>query len=163
MAAKPWMVSDELWGLIAPLLPTRERRFRYPGRRRLPDRQCLSGILYVLHTGIPWLDLPQELGFGSGMTCWRRLEEWHQAGVWDALHRLLLTKLRAADKIDLSRSIVDSSHVQAKKGAPRRARARSTAVAQAPSTTSSPTRRASRSRSSSPPPTSTTSRSFCRS
>ncbi len=163
MAAKPWMVSDELWGLVEPLLPMRERRFRYPGRRRLPDRQCLSGILYVLHTGIPWLDLPQELGFGSGMTCWRRLEEWHQAGVWDALHRLLLTKLRAADKIDFSRSIVDSSHVQAKKGAPRRARARSTVVAQAPSTTSSPTRRASRSRSSSPPPTSTTSRSFSRS
>ena len=145
MAQKPWLVSDELWGLVEPLLPARERRFRYPGRRRLPDRECLSGILFVLHTGIPWQDLPLELGYGSGVTCWRRLEEWHQAGVWERLHRLLLERLRRADAIDFSRAIVDSSQVQAKKGAPRRARARSTAAARAPSTTSSPTRAASRS------------------
>jgi transposase len=145
MAREPWVVTDELWELVEPLLPARERRFRYPGRKRLPDRQCLCGILFVLHTGIPWQDLPQELGFGSGVTCWRRLEEWHQAGVWDRLHRLLLAKLRAADAIDFSRAIVDSSHVQAKKGAPRRARARSTGAGRAPSTTSSATRPASRS------------------
>jgi transposase len=147
MAREPWVVSDELWELVEPLLPERERRFRYPGRKRLPDRQCLCGILFVLHTGIPWQDLPPEMGFGSGVTCWRRLEEWHQAGVWDRLHRLLLRKLRAADAIDFSRAIVDSSQVQAKMGAPRRARARSTAAGPAPSTTSSSTRRASRSRS----------------
>ena len=147
MAKEPWVVSDELWGLVEPLLPTRERRFRYPGRKRLPDRECLSGILFVLHTGIPWQDLPPELGFGSGVTCWRRLEEWHQAGVWERLHRLLLTKLRSADAIDFSRAIVDSSQVQAKKGAPRRARARSTAAGRAPSTTFSSTRAGSRSRS----------------
>ena len=145
MAAAPWIVPDELWELVEPLLPERERRFRYPGRKRLPDRQCLSGILFVLHTGIAWQDLPRGLGFGSGVTCWRRLEEWHQAGVWDRLHRLLLRKLRAADAIDFSRAIVDSSHVQAKKGAPRRARARSIGAGPAPSTTSSPMRRASRS------------------
>ena len=145
MAQKPWVVSDELWGLVEPLLPARERRFRYPGRKRLPDRECLSGILFVLHTGIPWQDLPLELGYGSGVTCWRRLEEWHQAGVWERLHRLLLERLRRADAIDFSRAIVDSSQVQAKKGAPRRARARSTAAARAPSTISSPTRQASRS------------------
>ena len=147
MAREPWIVSDELWELIEPLLPTRERRFRYPGRKRLPDRQCLCGILFVLHTGIPWQDLPTELGFGSGVTCWRRLEEWQQAGVWGALHRLLLARLRSADKLDWSRAIADSSHVQAKKGAPKRARARSTAAGRAPSTTSSATPRASRSRS----------------
>jgi transposase len=147
VARRPWVVSDELWGLVEPLLPARERRFRYPGRRRLPDRECLSGILYVLHTGIPWHDLPPELGFGSGVTCWRRLEEWQEAGVWERLHRLLLTRLRTADRIDFSRAIVDSSQVQAKKGAPRRARARSTAAGPAPSTTSSSTPRASRSRS----------------
>ena len=147
VARRPWVVSDELWELVEPLLPARERRFRYPGRRRLPDRECLSGILYVLHTGIPWHDLPPELGFGSGVTCWRRLEEWQEAGVWERLHRLLLTRLRTADRIDFSRAIVDSSQVQAKKGAPRRARARSTAAGPAPSTTSSSTPRASRSRS----------------
>jgi transposase len=163
MADKPWIVSDELWELVEPLLPHQERRFRYPGRKRLSDRSCLCGILYVLHTGIPWLGLPQELGFGSGMTCWRRLEEWHQAGAWDALHQVLLTKLRGAGKIDLSRAIVDSSHVQAKKGAPKRARARSTAAETAPNTTSSPTRPASRSRPSSPRPAPTTSRNSLRS
>jgi transposase len=147
VARKPWVVSDDLWELVEPLLPTRERRFRYPGRARLPDRQCLSGILYVLHTGIPWHDLPQELGLGSGVTCWRRLEEWQAAGVWERLHRVLLTKLRAADAIDFTRAIADSSQVQAKKGAPRRARARSTAAGRAPSTTSSSTPAASRSRS----------------
>lgn len=148
VARRPWVVSDELWELIEPLLPAPpQRRFRYPGRNRLPDRDCLSGILYVLHTGIPWHDLPAELGLGSGVTCWRRLEEWQAAGVWERLHRVLLTKLRAADAIDFSRAIIDSSQVQAKKAAPRRARARSIGAAQAPSTTSSSTPRASRSRS----------------
>ena len=123
MPAAPWVVSDELWELVAPLLPRRERRFRYPGRRRFPDRQALQGILFVLHTGIAWQHLPQELGFGSGVTCWRRLEEWQEAGVWDRLHELLLGRLRAAGEIEWSRAIVDSSQVQAKKGAPRRARA----------------------------------------
>ena len=100
-----WVVSDELWELVEPLLPSRERRSRYPGRRRLPDRQCLQGILYVLHTGIPWHDLPPELGLGSGVTCWRRLEEWQRAGVWERLHRLLLNKLRRrCDRLSAGRS-----------------------------------------------------------
>ena len=72
MAVAPWIVSDELWALVEPLLPVKERRFRYPGRKRLPDRQALQGILFVLHTGISWSHLPVELGFGSGVTCWRR-------------------------------------------------------------------------------------------
>src|ERR1035437_10255462 len=84
--AKP-LVSDELWVRIEPLLPRVERRFRYPGRRRLDDRQVLTGILFVLKTGIPWEDLPQEMGCGSGMTCWRRLRDWNDAGVWGRLDR----------------------------------------------------------------------------
>lgn len=80
---KPWIVDDELRGLIAPLLPQSPRRFRYPGRKRLDDRLVLQGILFVLHTGIGWEHLPQELGFGSGMTAWRRLHAWQNAGVWD--------------------------------------------------------------------------------
>jgi transposase len=128
MAGSPWDVSDELWAVIEPLLPAYPRRFRYPGRRRASDRAALQGILFVLITGIPWRHLPQELGFGSGVTCWRRLEAWTQAGVWPALHHELLRQLRAADQIDWTRACVDGSHVQAKKGAPRRARARSTAA-----------------------------------
>ena len=120
MAAAPWVVSDESWELVEPLLPKRERRFRYAGRRRLPDRQALEGVLFVLHTGIAWRHLPLELGFGSGSTCLRRLEEWQQAGVWERLHRLLLAKLRAADGLEWARAVADSSQVQAKKGAPKR-------------------------------------------
>jgi transposase len=74
MAAAPWIVSDALWERIEPLLPKVERRFRFPGRKRLPDREALRGILFVLHTGIAWRHLPLELGFGSGSTCYRRLD-----------------------------------------------------------------------------------------
>src|SRR5262245_24166893 len=77
---RPWEVEDELWALIEPLLPKVERRYRHPGRKRLDDRKALCGILFVLYTGIPWEFLPQELGYGSGMTCWRRLRDWHEAG-----------------------------------------------------------------------------------
>ena len=71
------------------------------GRPRVPDRQALCGILFVLHTGIQWEYLPQELGFGSGMTCWRRLAAWNEAGVWDRLHVVLLTKLRGREAAGL--------------------------------------------------------------
>jgi transposase len=136
MAAAPWIVSDELWELVEPLLPKQERRFRYPGRKRFPDRLALQGILFVLHTGIAWTHLPQELGFGSGVTCWRRLDEWQRAGVWERLHLLLLSRLRAAGELEWSRAVVDSSQIQAKKGAPRRARARLIEPVPAPSSTS---------------------------
>jgi transposase len=76
----PWVVPDGLWERIEPLLPVIPRRVDHPGRKRLDDRKVLSGILFVLYTGIPWEFLPKELGFGSGMTCWRRLRDWHEAG-----------------------------------------------------------------------------------
>jgi transposase len=110
--ARP-LVSDELWGLIEPLITKVRRRQRFPGRKRLDDRKVLTGILFVLRTGIPWEYLPQEMGCGSGMTCWRRLHEWQQAGVWKRLHELLLAKLHEADRIDWSRAAIDSSHVRA--------------------------------------------------
>src|SRR5436305_13048406 len=124
MAVGMWVFSEELWKLVEPVLPVKERRFRYPGRKRLPDRQALQGILFVLHTGIAWRHLPLELGFGGGSTCYRRLDEWQRAGVWDRLHAVLLAELRAAGELEWSRAVADGSHVQAKKGAPRRARAR---------------------------------------
>jgi transposase len=157
MAAAPWIVSDELWELIEPLLPKKQRRFRYPGRKRLSDRQALQGILFVLHTGISWTHLPRELGFGSGVTCWRRLDEWQRAGVWERLHAELLGRLRAAGEIEWSRAVGDSSQIQAKKGAPKRARARSTEGVPAPSTISSSTAAGSHSPGRSPAPIATTS------
>ena len=95
----------------------------------------LSGILFVLYTGIPWEFLPQELGFGSGMTCWRRLRDWQQAGMWQRLHEQLLAELNAAGALDWSRAVIDGSHVRALKGGPKRGRARSIVPGRAPSTT----------------------------
>lgn len=113
---KPWEIEDALWERIEPLLPVVERRYRYPGRRRLDQRKVLCGILFVLYTGIRWEFLPQELGFGSGMTCWWRLRDWNEAGVWQQLHELLLAELRAGDVLDLSRALLDGSHLRALKG-----------------------------------------------
>lgn len=97
-------MSDELWERIEPLLPTRERRQRHPGRRSLDDRGVLCGILYVLITGVSWTRLPAELGYGSGMTCWRRLRAWNDAGVWPEVRALLEAELPAADRVDWSRA-----------------------------------------------------------
>ena len=93
------LVSDVLWSVIEPLLPASMPRPR-GGRPRIPDRAALTGILFVLRTGIQWEMLPLEMGCGSGITCWRRLRDWQEAGVWDGLHRELLRWLRAADWID---------------------------------------------------------------
>ncbi len=153
---RPWIVSDELWSLIEPLLPEPAPK-QVEGRPRVPDRQALCGILFVLHTGIQWEYLPQELGFGSGMTCWRRLAAWNDAGVWDQLHVVLLKKLRVAKKLDWSRAVIDSSHVRAARRGPKADRARSTEHVRAASTTSSSTARASHSPSLSPAATATTS------
>jgi transposase len=115
------LVTDQLWNLVSPLLPAAPDKGRGTpgGRPRLDDRKCLTGILFVLKTGIPWEDLPQEMGCGSGMTCWRRLDEWMESGVWLKLHHLLLNHLEASHKIDWSRACLDSASVaspHAKKG-----------------------------------------------
>jgi transposase len=112
--AKP-LLPDGLWEIIAPLLPKRPPRPK-GGRPPLDDRKALIGILFVLKTGIPWEDLPCELGAGSGMTCWRRLRDWQADGTWDKIHRELLSRLRGADKIDWSRALIDSSSVRAAYG-----------------------------------------------
>ena len=111
--AKP-LLDDRLWILIEPLLPKpKPRRFRYPGRRRVEDRKALTGILFVLRTGIPWAALPREMGCGSGVTSWRRLCDWHRAKVWRKVHAVLLAQLQEAGKLDWSRAVVDSSSVRA--------------------------------------------------
>jgi transposase len=129
------LVPEELWEVVEPLIPTVERRYRYPGRKRVPDRLALTGILFVLKTGIPWEALPQEMGCGSGVTCWRRLREWQELGVWQKLHEALLAKLNAAGEIDWQRAAVDSSHVRAFGGARPPALPQWTAESPAPSTT----------------------------
>ncbi|WAL70314.1 IS5 family transposase [Kitasatospora sp. YST-16] len=110
MGKKPWVVDDELWVRIEPLLPERS-----PGPRPVDDRLCLQGIPFVSYTGIAWHQLPPEWGFGSGQTCRRRLGRRQEAGVFEALHRLLLAELNAAGLIGWTRARVDASHVHAEK------------------------------------------------
>ena len=132
--AKP-LLPDGLWAEVAPLLPPEPPKPK-GGRPRVPDRACLTGIIFVLKSGIPWELLPQEMGCGSGMTCWRRLRDWQAAGVWHRLHRVLLDKLGQADRVDWSRAALDSASVPAKGGASRPAPTPRIGASPAPSTTS---------------------------
>jgi transposase len=139
------LVPDGLWELIEPILPPpKPRRTRYPGRLPLDRRKVLTGILFVLKSGIPWEMLPQEMGCGSGMSCWRYLKAWQEAGVWQRVHEALLAHLRAADQIDWSRAVVDSSSIRAVLGGRKRAPILRTVRGRAASTTSSRTPRACR-------------------
>ena len=144
------VVSDDLWEAIEPLLPDEPPKPK-GGRPRVPDRAALGGIVFVLRTGCPWRLLPKELGCGSGATCWRRLRDWQEAGVWEKLHTKLLNWLGDEAAIDWSRASIDSLSVRAKRGASRRGRTRRTAASRAPSTTWSWIGTASRWPSASPP------------
>lgn len=106
------LLPGELWERIERLLPEAKAPGPAGGRPPVPNRVALEGILYVLKTGISWEDLPESFGC-SGMTCWRRLRDWHAAGVWQELHVLLLGELREADRINWSRAVIDSSYIRA--------------------------------------------------
>ena len=144
------LVPDELWDVVEPLLPPKPAHPKGGHPFAVPDRAALTGIIFVLKTGIPWEYLPQEMGCGSGMTCWRRLRDWHAAGVWRRLYRVLLDRLGEANKIAWSRASADCASVPAK-GVKRGRRApgtsaptRPTEASRAPNTTWSATGRACR-------------------
>jgi transposase len=129
------LVSDELWAVVAPLLPPSRPRPK-GGRPPVDDRKALAGVLFVLRSGIPWAMLPQEMGCGCGMTCWRRLRDWQAAGVWAKLHRVLLDRLGRANAVDFGRCSLDSASFPAKGGANSPARTRPIAASRAASATS---------------------------
>ena len=153
--AKP-LVPDDLWEIIEPILPKHEPSPK-GGKPRVEDRVCLTGIIFVLKTGIPWEDFPCEMGC-CGMTLWNRLDEWRKAGVWQRIHEVLLAKLRGAGEIDFGRVVVDSGSVRAVHGGKKRGRAPWTAASPGASTTWRSTPPAPRWPPRSPRPTSTTSR-----
>lgn len=110
------LVPDDLWERVAPLLPSRSpRRHRYPGRLPADDRAALRGILYVLCKSVSWRDVPAEQVGCSGVTAWRRLRDWTEAGVWPRLHEVLPAELRAAGLLDMDDVAIDGSHVRALK------------------------------------------------
>src|SRR3712207_262356 len=113
----PRLISDELWALAEPLIPPqRPAMHGRTGRPRVSDRDVLEGIAFVLSTGIGWAKLPTELGYGSGWTCWRRMHEWAEAGVFDRLHQAVLDRLGEQGELDWSRASLNSVSVRAKGG-----------------------------------------------
>ena len=134
--AKP-LVSDDLWAIVAPLLPPEPPKPK-GGRPRVPDRACVTGIIFVLKSGSHWEMLPQEMGGGSGMTCWSRLRDWHAHGVWDALHRVLLDRLGEAGQIAWPRASLGRAGIPAKRGVIWSDRTPPIAANRAPSGTFSP-------------------------
>jgi transposase len=129
------LVPDRLWQEIEPLLPPQAPKPQ-GGRPRVPDRACLTGIVYVLRTGMPWRLVPAELGCGSGVTCWRRLREWTQAGVWWRIHHKLLGVLGRRGDLDASLAVMDSGSVRAVFGGRTRGRTPRTGVRTAANGTS---------------------------
>ncbi len=139
------LIDDALWRRIEPLLPKPpRRRWKTMGRPRVPDRAALTGILFVLRSGIPWQMLPKEMGCGSGSTCWRRLVRWQRAGVWRRLHTVLLAELRQRGQLDLTRAVVDSASVRALRGGKKLDRTQPIAVRRGRNITFSPKRAGSR-------------------
>jgi transposase len=140
------LIDDAIWMRLAPLIPPRRpKRGHRHGRTPIPDRAILTGILFVLRSGIPWQMLPRQMGCGSGSTCWRRLVQWQRAGVWQRLHETLLAELRRRGRLDQRWTVIDSGTVRAVRGGKKLDRTQPIAARRGPSTISSPTRAASRS------------------
>lgn len=126
------LVSDALWNTVAPFIPAEAAKPR-GGRPRADARLCLVGILFVLHNGGAWNAMPAELSAASPATCWRRLQEWTQAGVWDAIWKRALAVLNKEGEVEMSVAIIDSASIRAVFGGDTRAQTRPIAASLAAS------------------------------
>jgi transposase len=111
------LVPEQLWAIVEPLLPAPPRPPDGGRHRTISDRACLAAIVYMARTSTPWRLLPaRELGCGSPATCWRRLTEWANAGVFDQLRLQVLDRLGQRGQLDWSQVSVDTMSVRAKRG-----------------------------------------------
>ncbi len=106
-------LTDAQWLVIEDLFP-RPVMTRRGGRPRVPPRECLEGILWVLRTGARWKDLP--VIFPSPATCWRRLKEWTEAGIFQQAWARILRTLDRFGEIDWEQALADGMFARAKKG-----------------------------------------------
>ncbi|MGH7731868.1 MAG: transposase [Candidatus Eiseniibacteriota bacterium] len=109
------ILTDELWARVETCLPPTPHRRRVPGPHPIDDRSVLAGILFVLRSGLPWEELPAEMGAGSGMTCLRRLRVWQRLGVWERIRRALRDGFKPGE-IDWRRA--DASNRARRRAAP---------------------------------------------
>jgi transposase len=114
MARKEPLLTDEQWQKIEPLLPPLPPQPK-GGRPWRGHREVLEGLLWILRTGAPWRDLPEQ--YPSASTCWRRLAEWEETGLWEEIWRTFLGELDEQGLVDWSESFADASFAPAKKGA----------------------------------------------
>ncbi|GAB2890324.1 hypothetical protein GCM10027093_26670 [Paraburkholderia jirisanensis] len=147
-ASKP-LVDDALWAQLEPLLPpAKPRRYQYPGRKPVSDRQAMNGILFVLANRIHWNELPAELGCGSGISCWRRLRNWQDAGAWDGM-QLVLEGSTLGGRLDFARATGSTpraggeARLPERSASPRRAQKAAATVTVAPRPRPAARRRAS--------------------
>lgn len=110
---KPFL-SDEAWEKIEPFLPVKKPG-RKGGRPGADNRAVMEGILWILKTGARWQDLPDR--YPSPSTCWRRLKQWEEQGVWLDVWRAFLGELDDQGILDWEESFADGTFFPAKKGA----------------------------------------------
>ncbi len=107
-------LTDDQWNLISDLFadppPSPEG-----GRPRASSRACFEAIVWVLRSGARWKDLPKY--FPSHPTCWRRLKQWSEAGVFQKAWSRLVNKLDNRGEVDRDESFADGTFCSAKKGA----------------------------------------------
>ena len=114
MKKRQRLLSDEQWALVEVLLPPPKRRKDKRGRPPSSQPSLLEGILWILQTGAAWRFPPEE--FPSPSTCWRRLQQWEEAGVWLDAWRTLLGVLDQEGLLKWDEAFLDGSFAPAKKG-----------------------------------------------
>lgn len=110
------LVPDELWELVAPLLPSFAARPQGGGTAPRDERAVITAVVYVLTSGCAWRYLPESFGV-SPATAHRRFSAWTEAGLWRRLHRAVLDELGARGELDWTSAIVDAASVRATRGA----------------------------------------------
>ncbi len=114
MARSGPLLTEAQWKKIAPLLPKPPKQ-RKGGRPWIENRHVLEGILWILRSGARWQDLPEK--FPHPSTCWRRLRDWEERGIWLNIWRSFLSELNERQQLKWSESFLDGSFAPAKKGA----------------------------------------------